>query len=306
MYQYIHYEKYTLKDIIAILLEAARDLAYSPHVKKPEEPEVLLGDLTALSEKLLREVPNTRYEVKTKSHGKEVVCKKKIRADANVVLAGVASYPIALNSPDFNLDDFQKWANKVRLFLKDEFGDRLNTVVFHKDEAYPHLHFYVVPENYEMNTVCPSDRAAKQVEIANKNNPDITAAQLKGLKKQASTKALRDFQDQYFEKVGVYQGHARFGPKRLRMSRKEWVTEVATNKIIGNCISRTHNESLKTTSETKKLKKRVTELELKIQAQNTIIEEQNIMIGSWTGLGTDSPTEKKETIPNSNPGKFEI
>ena len=308
MHQFIHYEKYTLAQIIGILNEAGREPGYIPHIANPSEPITLEGDLELLQAKLELEVPTIEHDVVLKSHGKDVQCKRKIRSDANVLLAGVASYPHKKDSPDFKIEEFEDWLQYLKTFLKKKYGKRLNTVVLHLDESHPHVHFYVIPDNYQMNTLCDADKAVKAVSIELKDRTDLSKAQIKTIKTQANKKALRQYQDDYFAEVAIFCGQARLGPKRRRMSRAEYKDEVITNKLVGDCLNNTHKESLETKQKIKKLQARVNALENEKNVLKRTVEEKEIMIGLWTGLGTPTTTpEKSEDTPKPpdiSPGEF--
>lgn len=284
-HQFIHYEKYTLDEIKNILNEAGREKGYTPHVTNPEPPQILMGSLEELEQKLTTEVPKTTYNVMTKSHGKDVIAKKKIRKDANVLLAGVASYPKKRTDPDYKDEDFLEWTSLLKKFLDKKYGKRLHTMILHLDESHPHIHFYVIPDNYEMNTLCPSDKAMKEKEIELKSNNDITPAQKSLLKKQAGKKALQEYQDDYFKSVSVYIGMARTGPKRRRLTRQQWKDETVANKLIGDCL-------LKQEKNNKKLRTKTTDSEKEIIRLKGIVEEQELMIGMM-GLGTETPPQPK-------------
>ena len=75
-------------------------------------------------------------------------------------------------------------------FIASEYGDQLHTAVLHLDESHPHVHFYVIPRDYEMAAACRGDRASKETG-----------------KKLEAKKAMQSYQDDYFSQVSVQCGH---------------------------------------------------------------------------------------------------
>lgn len=269
-YQFIHYEKYKLQDLTGIIGEATRTDGFCPHVPRPEAPTVLKGDLAKVKAQLEKEVPNFKRQLKTTVKGKEVICERGLRKDANILLAGTASYPTPGARPGD--PDFDRWLKLNMKFLDKEYGDQLQAVILHLDESHPHIHFYVIPRGYDMTNACRADKASKE------HN-----------KKTASAQALRDYQQDYNQQVGIYCGMSHTGPRRRRLSRQEWVDETTANKLASDCINRTltvagktRDKNLQLEAELRKARERVSELE-----QQTA--EQEITLGLVTGLGTTPP-----------------
>ncbi|EGR3003614.1 hypothetical protein DMW06_25390 [Vibrio parahaemolyticus] len=51
-------------------------------------------------------------------------------------------------------------------------------------------------------------------------------------------KAMRDFQDEYHDKVGEKCGLTRIGPSNRRLSRKEWVLEKSAAKQLSKTLAK--------------------------------------------------------------------
>lgn len=84
--------------------------------------------------------------------------------------------------------------------------------VRHTDEKFPHLHiFAVAPDARRLH---PGLAAAKSAENCGKTGKDLGKAAADG---------LRAAQDRYYDAVGQYAAQARLGPRRSRLSRKDWV-----------------------------------------------------------------------------------
>lgn len=74
---------------------------------------------------------------------------RKLRCGAPVVVVGVASWPepvLDLKSDQEKMKRYHQWRDETVRWLAHRWGDDLKTVVQHLDEAYPHLHFIVVPK----------------------------------------------------------------------------------------------------------------------------------------------------------------
>lgn len=196
---------HSIDDIIG---EALRDEGHCPHVEQPEAPRYLLGSEAEVRAILVRVRENaTRYRDKMD---------RKMREDAAVLLAGVASFPrdAAVKDPDL----YKKWETMTVDYLKNKYGDNLRAVVQHNDEEHPHIHFYVYSDT-EVN--------AKMLHDGYKNGSSPA-------KYKAGTKA---FQDEYFEQVASHCGLARTGPKRRRLSRAEWHAEQEMSLSISKAES---------------------------------------------------------------------
>jgi len=246
MYQFIHIETYALKastktrpikppkdgkaPIIPpkvknkysagqIIDEVLREPDAIPHVAKPEKPNFVLGS----EEELRTLIP--RIEAAAASH-KNPKDGRKLRSDAHVLLAGVASYP--REAAEDNPSNYEKWKAKTVDFLREKYGDKLVSVVEHQDESHPHLHFYCVDfENLN----------AKML-----HDGHLAAAKLLPLTKEAGLAfkgAMREYQNDYYEKVGAQVGLTRIGPGRKRATRQEWNAQKAEAKELAKAYEAT-------------------------------------------------------------------
>lgn len=195
-FQFIHYEKYKQNDISGIIGEASCTPGFCPHVEKVQAPTILKGDLQKLQDRLVYDAEH--YKKKSKD-GKE----KKIRHDANILVAGVFSYPDS--TAQRGDPAFEKWLELSMKFIAEEYGEQLHTAVLHLDESHPHIHFYVIPKDYEMSNACRGDKASKETNS-----------------KLEAKKAMQAYQDAYYEGVSMLCGHTRLGPRRQRLTRPEW------------------------------------------------------------------------------------
>ena len=157
MFQFIRAEVYarrastnekskSIYNISDILGEALRDENHIPHVDNPKEPRYIIGsevDIRAIPIKLAENAERFKDPVG-----------RKMRADAALLLAGVASFPreSANNDPEL----YKKWEELTVDYLKNKYGANLRAVLMHDDEEHPHLHFYVYSD-IEVNAKCYSN-----------------------------------------------------------------------------------------------------------------------------------------------------
>lgn len=182
--------KWAVRDVIA---EASREPQACLHVPRPRPPNLLHGPSLAELEAEIGAIHARSRDA----------AGRRLRKDASVLLAGVASYPRGGI-------EYSYWKQSTLEWLQTEFGDRLRSVVEHTDEAHPHLHFYVVnPDGGNVKDLHPGFRAAK-------------GAQTPKEQRLAYNTAMRAFQDRFWEHVAGPSGLARLGPGRQRMSRAQW------------------------------------------------------------------------------------
>lgn len=223
-FQFMHVESYSRTtpktgktgghSVRSIVAEANRERGNTPHVEAPEPPTYVYG-------KPLEELEGTCEAWAADTTDAKG---RKARKDALCLLAGVFSAPEGTTPEQWESikADALEW-------LKGRYGDRLQTVIEHTDEAHPHCHFYVVPRPGErFDAIHDGKRAANEL-------PKDT---LKGERNQAYKAAMRSFQDEYHEHVGAPNGMTRIGPGRRRMTREAWKLEQIQHEEIGQKLQR--------------------------------------------------------------------
>ena len=225
-YQFIHYDGYgregstqtktvtkkngdkitttkKVRSLKEILEEQDRVEEACPHIAEPRKPGLLYGvpPLEVLK------IAEDWAETATDARG------HKLRKDGNVCLVGVISLPREME------DNFPQFAEDSLIWLKNKYGDRLKSVIVHDDEAHPHLHFCVVPRVGERFDDIHEGTKAK--------NQAKKEGQKAGAQNIAYIEAMRNFQDNFSEKVAMKYGLTRLGPARRRLSRGEWKAEQA-------------------------------------------------------------------------------
>lgn len=246
MYQFIHIETYALKASTKqrpvkppkdgkapinppkvknkysagqIIDEVLREPDAVPHVANPEKPNFVLGS----EEELRTLIPRIEAAAASYKNPKDG---RKLRSDAHVLLAGVASYP--RKDAEDNPQGYEKWRAKTVDFLREKYGDKLVSVVEHQDESHPHLHFYCVDfENLNAKMLHDGHRAAAQLPQHSKE----AGLAFKG--------AMREYQNNYYQNVGAQVGLTRIGPGRKRATRQEWNAQKAEAKELAKAYEAT-------------------------------------------------------------------
>ena len=118
--------KWSAREIAA---EAMREPDACPHVAQPLPPQVLHGCTPAEAAKLAHDWADSSQDAKG----------RKLRADGLALAAGVVSLPAEQRQ------DWPRFREATVAWLRQQYGERLRSVVEHTDEAHPHLHFYAVP-----------------------------------------------------------------------------------------------------------------------------------------------------------------
>lgn len=229
-YQFIHIEDYSKtvakkkkndgkekykketkgRSVREIIAEAKREPGNCPHVKNPHDPIFLYG-------KSLDEVEKLAYEYHdqtklTDKNGKE----KKLRSDANILLAGVVSL-----SRD-NEDIWDEYKNDAIAFLSNKYGKKLISVIEHTDEANPHFHFYVIQDKGKRFDLIHDGKKAL-FDNKDKKKHDQNIAYLD---------SMRAFQEDFYRVVSSNYGLTKDGPKRARLSRSDYFKQSREVRLL--------------------------------------------------------------------------
>jgi len=271
-FQFIHLEAYSLqanqqggknakfsKEVKArtvkeVLGEVLRVKGFCNHIKAPEPPGLLYGDINTV-EALCKHYHQNHKN--TDKNGKA----KALRSDSNVLIAGVVS----LEGTSENVKKWMEYKNEVLTYLKNKYGENLKAVMEHTDEENPHLHFYLVPNvGQKLDDLHDGKKAVMALK---KEKPKA----LKGEQNKKYIEAMRAFQDDFYNKVSKAFGLAKIGPARDRVSRKAYFEQVKlaqeysktiqqiedNKKIIENENEKLRVEILHAKSELEKEKKKV-------------------------------------------------
>lgn len=234
-YQFVHVEAYSRsggkggRSVGYVFDEAERRPGSTPHVDAPTPPTIVHGvDLATLRAEHDDRAAAARQRL---AGGRD----RAIRKDQNTLLTVVASYP----TPRADLDDqgrqdLADWQERTVRWLQARYGDQLRTVLRHDDEAFPHLHAYVLPDGPGMRALdLHEGMAAKAAVLA--ASEAATPEERKALNREgdrAYRAAMRGFQDHFWNHVGLDSGLARLGPGRRRLSRDAWRQETTAAAAV--------------------------------------------------------------------------
>lgn len=241
-YQFVHLESFARKPDAKgrgtdfIFSEASRRPEASIHVEKPLPPVVVYG----VGVEAVQEIHDTAAAAATIAvKGGHV---RKVAKDKKTLHTVVASYPATMDEirgDPAKRADAEEWEKRTIGWLRSQYGDDLKSVIRHEDEAFFHIHAYIVPlDEPGMSALKyhPGTMAKRAVMDSDKDGEDK-----KTLSKRADAaykQAMREWQDSYHEAVGVPCGLARLGPKRRRLSRDEWQREKVQAKSLQKVVQR--------------------------------------------------------------------
>lgn len=251
MYQFIHIETYARQastkqkptkakagakaeskvkikqNVSGVIAEAIRAEGNCPHVADPKPPRYIVGD-DSLMQGMQAEIEQNLEEHHKRIGG------RKIRADAHVLLAGIASFPRDLQKSE--PETYAKWESKTVEWLQKKYGDNLKAVLMHDDEDHPHIHFYVY--------------SAEKVNAKELHDGYVAAAKFPSITKEAGiahANAMRELQSAYYAEVGHACGLLRDGPKRKRMDRATYKAiqrEERERVALGSEVAQVHADLL--------------------------------------------------------------
>jgi hypothetical protein len=220
-------KKGTAKSVKDILGEAMRVTENCPHVPNPKPPVHIAGmTIDELGESIDRLLDERKIEGK-----------KKPRGDIHVLAAAVYSWPEHVDFYDKKrLDD---WIKDQIEFHKKTVG-KVDSVVLHLDESFPHIHVYTVDP--DARRLVPGHiekrKAEAQAREAKESDKDVCKAGNAAFKT-----AMTEWQDSLFDEVGKYHGLERLGPKRQRLPRPEWRAAKEARLQAGDRLRKLRDDS---------------------------------------------------------------
>jgi hypothetical protein len=121
---------------------------------------------------------------------------------------------------------YEHWRTLTIGWLAGTWGEALQCVVEHLDEPHPHIH-WVLPKNGQLHiqSVHPGYEATAASKARGKTKHE---------QKRAYKAAMKALQDDYYENVASHCGLTRLGPRRQRLTRKEWTEQQRQAKSLAN------------------------------------------------------------------------
>jgi len=181
-----------------ILDETERVPENCPHVIAPQRPKVIAGMSPADLRRNIDDIIKSR----------KIEGKRAPRGDIHVLAAAVYSWPETVQYHDH--DRLDKFIEDTLKFHREHIGE-IDSAVLHMDEEYPHIHVYIVDP--DARRLSPGWVAKREAESKGENS---------ATQNQRYKEAMVGFQDKYYEEVGMLNGLARIGPKRQRLTRREF------------------------------------------------------------------------------------
>lgn len=241
-FQFAHIENYSRKgdrkgrSTSFVLSEARRDPVASVHVRDPRAPVVIFG--VGLDEVERLHDDRAAQAKTTPRGGKE----RAVRKDQHTLCTVVVSHPFRpeeVRADPMKRQAIVEWERRNVVWLMDQFGDCLTSVVRHEDESRWHLHAYALPGGNDMRASAfhPGQRAkAAVVSAGPRPGEDEKALNRRG--DAAYRAAMSRWQDSYFEAVAAPCGLTRLGPGRRRLRRDEWQAEQTQAKALKATMER--------------------------------------------------------------------
>lgn len=228
--QFIHLQTFSRKPnpagqhIDQIFGELTRDPEYSHHLEDPEPPVRIDGltpeDLVRAHDKMIE---GARVEVKVKGKVKH----RAVRKDRHTLMTAIASYPLTwdvIKGDPKEEAALKAWEAHNVAFFKKLYGPSYKATYRHTDEPYPHLHIYALPESFkgvDATKLHPGKFVKAREEAKAKAQGQSPRESVK-VGNKALKDTMRKFQNLYFEHVGEPCGLLRIGPRRQRLSRKDY------------------------------------------------------------------------------------
>tara|TARA_R110002049_G_C9138172_1_gene559413 strand:- start:1007 stop:2437 length:1431 start_codon:yes stop_codon:yes gene_type:complete len=241
MYQFIHVESYSRstpkkassinkktkkaspkssgQNVKYIVDEAIREVDSIPHIDNPMPPTYVYGEPLEKLEDTCNEWASSMKDARGHAMRKDALC----------LLAGVVSAPNEITP-----EAWQSFEKDSVEWLKKKYGPALRTVIAHHDESHPHLHFYVVPEAGKRFETIHQGRAASAESKA--------IGEVKGIQNQAYKDAMRQYQDEFYDAVGIEHGFTRIGPGKRRLTIEEAKLEKIQAAAAAHSIKVAHEK----------------------------------------------------------------
>lgn len=217
--QFLRVEKYAVQaprgkqggnTIRTVAQEAVRTEGFCPHVAKPVAPTRLYG-VGPLEAADLAESWARHQTAQVLHKPSQTLMSRKFRADKACALVGVISVP-----PEWTPGPrWTQFCEKSLDWLKEKFaGDRLKSVLEHRDERCLHLHFWVVPL---------ADEAFSSIHPGEKALDGVGRKAARVIRDVAYKKAMAGLLDEFHQAVGQDFGLERETVGGKRRTRSDWL-----------------------------------------------------------------------------------
>jgi hypothetical protein len=230
---FIHCQTYSRKPnragqcVKQVIGEGLRSGGYHSHVDNPKPPVRIFGNPGGFQRLHDDHVAARRTSVVKN----EKTSERSIRQDRHTLFTIAASYPMptaAVETSPEEMDRFRRWVDLTLVWVREQYGDQLKTGLAHIDERFPHLHFWLLPDDPSADaTFLHPGKPAKRAVEARLKLEGSPAREAVAAGNRALKQAMRAWQDSYHRSVGAPLGMLRDGPKRRRLSRSQYMAEQA-------------------------------------------------------------------------------
>ena len=240
-YQFAHMQTYSRKgngsnrSSTDVLLENSRAPGNHPHVSEAAAPNLIFGQDPADVIDLIDQRIET---AKSRLRGTG----KRIQTNTHCLNGAVYSHPmpsaqlkIADEKSRRGYLEWRKLACEFAIRDAEKQGMEVVSIVEHMDEKYPHIHVLSIPKLSSDNPRFDAKHChvghqagaaayGQALQQAKAQGLDAKECRKSATNAQTSAfkQAMREWQDDYYQQVGVKCGLARLGPARARMPRAEW------------------------------------------------------------------------------------
>lgn len=230
---FIHCQSFSRKPNAAgqcvahVIGEGLRSGEYHPHVEDPKPPVPVFGNPEGFQQMHDGHVAAR----KTSAVKNGSVSERAIRADRHTLFTIIASYPTPTTTVEGStegLKRFKRWVDLTMAWVQEQYGDQLKAAFAHIDEQYPHLHFWLLPNDPsgDATYLHPGKVTKRETETRLKSEGATPRDALKA-GNRALKETMRGWIDGYHQAVGAPLGMRRDGPKRRRLSRSQYMAEQA-------------------------------------------------------------------------------
>jgi hypothetical protein len=228
---FIHCQSFSRKPnragqcVVQVVGEGLRTGEYHPHVDHPKPPVPVFGNPMVFQQ--LHDDHVAARKTRAVKNGR--VSERAIRADRHTLFTIVASYPsltTAVEASPEELARFKRWVDLNLAWVRAQYGDQLKVAFVHTDETYPHIHFWLLPDDPGADAaLLHPGKVAKRETEARRKEEGAPPREAVAAGNRALKSAMRAWQDSYHRTVGAPLGMLRDGPKRRRLSRAQWAAE---------------------------------------------------------------------------------
>ena len=267
---------WTVDEVIA---EAERKPGSCSHVEEPDpDPLIIPGSCKNFDE--LRQAHNDACKVKQQvpytvpKTGQKSIRTEALRVDKHTLYSSVISLPIlsadAWAMPDL-MNECMELFHQVVRFEKDRLeaaGGQFAMAVVHRDEAHMHIHVYGIdPVRGEITWLHPGKAAVDNIRRGAGWKKDNVAEQ-----DRAYCDAMRQWQDDFYTSVFRDAGLMRYGPKRFRLPRAEYLQQMAAHEQLA-LMRRDLPEARKTIDEANSLQESIEAKRQELEKEKREFEE---------------------------------